>query len=312
MTMKRRQFLNHLGAVSCSLGVAGASQVARGQRSVGPPMIGTNTYPWLTFARREGNELTLHTDELLGKIRTTGIVGYEPIINQPGEVEGLQERLQKHSLSMPSIYVNSVLHDPRQVEDSVGSVIEIAKAVKPLGTKIIVTNPSPIRWGGDEDKDDAQLRLQAKSLDQLGVQLRGMGMQLAYHNHDAELRAGGREFHHMLSATDPQNVKFCLDAHWVFRGCGDSEVAVFDVVRLYHDRIIELHLRQSAGGVWTESFSAQGDIDYVRLFSELDQRGIEPLMVLEQAVEEASTVKLSATAAHRISRDQLAAALWVR
>ena len=34
----------------------------------------------------------------------------------------------------------------------------------------------------------------------------------------------------MLTATAAANVKFCLDAHWVFRGCGDSQVAVSDAV----------------------------------------------------------------------------------
>jgi len=47
-------------------------------------------------------------------------------------------------------------------------------------------------------------------------------------NRDAELRQGGREFHHMLTATNPDDVKLCLDAHWIYRGCGDSQVAVFD------------------------------------------------------------------------------------
>jgi len=32
----------------------------------------------------------------------------------------------------------------------------------------------------------------------------------------------------MLTATNPDDVKLCLDAHWIYRGCGDSQVAVFD------------------------------------------------------------------------------------
>ena len=30
----------------------------------------------------------------------------------------------------------------------------------------------------------------------------------------------------LLTATDPELVRLCLDAHWVFRGCGDSEWTV--------------------------------------------------------------------------------------
>ena len=132
---------------------------------------------------------------------------------------------------------------------------------------------------------------------------------LAYHNHDAELRQGGREFHHMLTATDAANVKFCLDAHWVFRGCGDSEVAVFDALTHYHERIVELHLRQSVGGVWTEAFSMEGDIDYARLFSYLTDKGITPHLVLEQSVEVKSPKRLSAVEAHQQGRASLIRAL---
>ena len=271
--------------------------------------IASNTYPWTTFARRDGKKLSLHTDDLLKQFASTGVHGYEPIINSPSEFEGLAERLRNHGLEMRSLYVNSTLHDEAQAESSIAAVTEIAEAARGLGTRIIVTNPSPIRWGGDEDKDDDQLRFQAKSLDALGARLRELGLQLAYHNHDAELRNGAREFHHMLTATAPENVKLCLDAHWVFRGCGDSEVAVFDALAHYHERIVELHLRQSEGGVWTETFSPRGDIDYTRLIAFLADRDIRPHLVLEQAVEKDTPQKLTAVEAHTTGREQLQAIL---
>jgi inosose dehydratase len=271
--------------------------------------IASNTYPWTTFARRSGEKFSLHSESLLADIASTGVHGYEPIINSPAEFEGLGGRLEQHGLEMRSIYVNSMLHDESKADTSIETVTRIAAAAHALGTRIVVTNPSPIKWGGGEDKSDAQLRFQAKSLDVLGAALRELGLQLAYHNHDAELRNGAREFHHMLTATDPQNVKFCLDAHWVFRGCGDSEVAVFDALEHYHERIVELHLRQSQGGVWTEAFSPKGDIDYVRLVEFLGAKDIRPHLVLEQAVEKDSPKMMSAVEAHRRGREQLAAAL---
>ena len=75
--------------------------------------------------------------------------------------------------------------------------------VQSLGTKIIVTNPSPLGWGSKENKTDQQLLDQAVALDKLGAELRAMGLTLAYHTHDSEFRAGAREFHHMMLATDP-------------------------------------------------------------------------------------------------------------
>jgi inosose dehydratase len=115
-----------------------------------------------------------------------------------------------------------------------------------------------------------------------------------------EMRQGAREFHHMLQATDPQHVTFCLDAHWVYRGAGNSQVALFDVVRMYANRITELHLRQSKNGIWTEVFG-EGDIDYPRLVRELAGRGVRPHVVLEQSVEKGSPDTLTAVDAHRKS-----------
>lgn len=267
--------------------------------------IATNTYPWRTFAKRAKQSYDRHTDNLLRKIKATGITGYEPIIESPQELDGLGARLEQHGLTMRSIYVNSVLHDEAQSQRSIEDVLAICHRLSALGTQMVVTNPSPIRWGGPENKTDPELERQASALNHLGGELRRLGLTLAYHNHDAELREGAREFHHMLTATDPKNVKFCLDAHWIFRGCGNSQVALFDAVSHYQNRIVELHLRQSNQGIWTESFSPDGDINYRRLFQILKAARIHPHFVLEQAVEAGSTNQLTVTEAHRQGRRHL-------
>jgi inosose dehydratase len=263
--------------------------------------LATNSYPWEMFGRRDGAQFKLFTDKSLAAVASTGIEGYEPNIRELADFDGLDARLKTHRLQMQSLYVNSTLHDEAASAASVAQVWEVARRARPLGTRIVVTNPSPIKWGGPENKTDAQLRHQAARLNELGASLRRIGLTLAYHNHDAELRLGGREFHHMLTATDPKNVKFCLDAHWIYRGCGDSQVALFDAVEHYGHRIVELHLRQSQNGVWTEVFTAAGDIDYTRLANRLRQRRIKPHLVLEQAVEAGSPKTLDVRAAHRQS-----------
>ena len=198
---------------------------------------------------------------------------------------------------MRSIYVNTVLHEPEKAKASIEQVCAFARVAKRFGTSIVVTNPSPIRWGAKAGKTDEQLELQAKALDQLGRRLRELGLTLAYHNHDIELLYAAREFHHMMLATDPEHVTLCLDAHWVYRGSGNSQVALFDVVKLYGRRITELHLRQSRGGVWTETF-CDGDIDYARLAAQLHRFGVRPLLVMEQAVEKGTPHTMDAVQAH--------------
>lgn len=293
--MHRRRFIASAAAAACAGQAASAASLH----------IATNTYPWGTFARREGKPFKLHTDEALAVIASAGIQGYEAVFTSADEFDGLGPRLKARGLEMRSLYVNSTLHDEAQAAASIESALAIARRAAELGCKIVVTNPSPIKWGGPENKTDAQLITQAAALDKLGAELQKLGLALAYHNHDVELRNGAREFHHMLTATDPANVKFCLDAHWVFRGCGDSQVALFDSLEHYGSRIIELHLRQSQDGIWTEVFTGKGDIDYHRLAAWLKARSLRPHLSLEQAVEKGSPHTLDAVAAHKRSVDSV-------
>jgi inosose dehydratase len=292
-TIDRRGFL----ATATAATLAGSAAAALG---ADPPLeVSTNTYPWGTFASRDGRTFDQRSDETLAAIASAGFTGYEPAFTSVEELDGLGPRLQAHGLRMPSLYVNSTLHDEARAAASIEQALAIARRAATLGVRTIVTNPSPIRWGGPENKTDAQIRSQAGALDRLGAQLRALGITLAYHNHDIELRLGAREFHHMLTATDPAHVSFCLDAHWVFRGCGDSQVALFDVLERYGDRVVELHLRQSKDGVWAEAFTAEGDIDYARLAEWLRRRKVRPRLTLEQAVEAKSPKTLDAVTAHR-------------
>jgi inosose dehydratase len=104
----------------------------------------------------------------------------------------------------------------------------------------------------------------------------------------------------MMVGTDPDLVSLCLDVHWVYRGAGNSEVAVFDIANLYAERIVELHLRQSQNGIWTEAFGP-GDIDYPRLAKLLEKRGVRPLVTLEQSIERSSPETMNGLEAHRKS-----------
>ena len=256
-------------------------------------------YPWFTFFKREGIDWHADLSYSIKTFASVGFGGFEPTFDSVDDVENLKPLLKKYQLPMHSFYVNSILHDPKQVEASISQVIEIANAAKATGVKILVTNPSPIRWGGDENKTDHQLMIQAKALNELGEKLRKLGLTLAYHNHDAEMRNSAREFHHMMMGTDPENVRLSLDAHWIYRGSGNSQVALFDIVNLYMDRIVELHLRQSKGGIWTEAF-CQGDIDYHHLAEVLLANHKKPHLVLEQAVEEGSPHTMNGVEAHQL------------
>ena len=262
--------------------------------------ISCQQYPWFTFFKREGKDWSKDLTYSIGEYAKVGFDGFEPSFETPAEVKQLQPLLQRHQLSSKSLYVNSVLHEAEQMNQSISEVMAIATEAKKTGVEILVTNPSPIRWGSEEDKTDKQIKTQAGALNELGRQLREIGLTLAYHNHDAEMRNSAREFHHMMMATESKNVSLCLDAHWIYRGSGNSQVALFDIVEQYKQRIVELHLRQSRGGIWTEEFT-EGDIDYSRLVNMLKEHQIKPHIVLEQAIEDGSPNTMNAVKAHQLS-----------
>lgn len=260
--------------------------------------VSCNSYSWLTFYGRAGKEWMSNPDESMRDFASSGLRSYEPGATDVQMIEALGPLLRKYAITMPSVYVGSTLHQPDTASESIDLAVKIALAAKALGTRIIVTNPSPIRWGTPEDKDDAALRTQAANLEKLGSLLKAQGMTLAYHNHDIELRQGAREFHHMMASTDPRYVSLCLDVHWIYRGAGNSQIALMDVVRLYGKRIAELHLRQSVGHVWSEVFG-KGDIDYERLVTALVKLKVRPHLVMEQCVEDKTPDTADVVTAHR-------------
>lgn len=282
--ISRRSFVRNAALAGGALLAPTVMSATRPQKRAGKLHLACNQYPWTTFYGREKRDFNADLDNGLGEVAASGMDGYEPLATSPQEVERLGPLLKKHNLEMRSLYVNSVLHERDKARESITEVLAIARKAKEIGTEIIVTNPSPIRWGGPENKTDEQLKVQAQSLHELARKLQEMGLVLAYHNHDIELRNAAREFHHMMVGTDPEYVTLCLDAHWIYRGAGNSQVALFDVLKLYGPRITELHLRQSKDGVWTEVFG-EGDIDYAAVARQLLELSVRPHIVIEQAAE---------------------------
>ncbi len=298
--ISRRRFVKDLAIAGGAI-VMGTQTVGTTQRKRGRKLhLVCNQYPWTVFYRRENRNFNEDLDKGLSEVAASGMDGYEPLANNPQEIDRLGPLLKKHGLEMRSLYVNSLLHEKDKADESIESVLAIAEKAKGIGTKIIVTNPSPIQWGGPQNKNDAQLKVQAAALEKLGRLLQAMGLTLSYHNHDIELRNAAREFHHMMLGTDPAYVTLCLDAHWIYRGAGNSAVALFDVLKLYGPRITELHLRQSKNNIWTETFS-DGDIDYPALAKYMLNIGIKPHIVLEQAVETGSPKTLTTLEAFKKS-----------
>lgn len=294
----RRYFIKSIAGSAAGIAMMPSFAGADASSRKAALQMSCTSYPWFTFYRREGKEWMADPDACIRDFASSGLKVFEPAVSSLEELQTLGPVLKKYGIGMRSVYIGTTLHDATTAEQNINQAVQMAVAAKEWGAKIIVSNPSPIRWGDPVDKDDAALTVQAASLEKLGAMLAGHKLTLAYHNHDMEMRQGAREFHHMLSSTNPRFVSFCLDVHWIYRGMGNSQVALFDTIRMYAARISELHIRQSNDHIWSEVFGP-GDIDYPKLAAELVRLKVRPNLVLEQCLEEKSPNTTTAVNAHR-------------
>ena len=295
--MNRRNFVGILPSAAFLL--MGSQSQEWGKNKSLP--ISCSEYDWITFYARDGKNWGEDPDACFAEFSAAKIPGLELSLSHPDQLEKLIPYLKKYQIQLPSVYIGSIMHEESEAKKSSKMILAIAEIARSLGTKIIVTNPNPIQWGGEQLKTDQQLYCQSAHLESLGKSLRQLGIRLAYHTHDIELKAGAREFHHVLQNTSPESLSFCMDVHWIYRGSGNSQLAVFDTLKMYGDRIISFHLRQSKYGIWTETFEADGDIDYVQFAKEVKKMGINAHLVIEQCLEEKTVRKLDVVQAHKIN-----------
>lgn len=261
--------------------------------------VACNQFCWTNMYGRKKKDFNANLDAGLAEVRRSGVDGLEPTLGSPAAAEEIIPLLKKHSLAMRSCYAGGTLHEAAKADAAVANIVATAaKAKEMIDLGIVVVNPAPL---GGQGKSDEQLAIQANAMTELGRRLAELKIMLAYHFHAPEWKDGGREFYHVMGQTDPKLVKLCLDTHWVYRGTGNNAEKVYEVLDRYADRTVELHLRQSNGGIWTE-YLTEGDIDYVKAARMLKAKGVKPLLVLEQAVEQGTPDTMDAVESHRRSR----------
>jgi inosose dehydratase len=291
----RRSFLESVGGAALSVPLAVG--VARaGETKL---HVACNQFCWINMYRRAGKDFAADLDAGLAEVKRSGMDGLEAMLGDAKAAERFAPLLNKHGLAMRSCYTSAMVHDPATSDASIDRVVATAQKAKELiDLRIVVVNPTPLKG---QAKSDPQLATQAKAMTRLGERLAESGITLAYHFHAPAWQDDGREFHHLLSETDPKLLKLCLDTHWVYRGSGNNVQKVYEVIERYGTRVAELHLRQSKDGVWTECMS-DGDIDYRMVAEGLLTQGVRPLLVLEQAVEKGTPSTMDAIESHRRSR----------
>ncbi|MHB8902416.1 MAG: sugar phosphate isomerase/epimerase family protein [Thermoguttaceae bacterium] len=291
----RRQFLQAAGA-----GALAAPLLVRPALAADSKLhVACNQFCWINMYQREKKNFNADLDAGLAEVKRSGMDGLEAMLGDPAAADQMIPLLKKHGLEMRSFYTGPALHDAATAKAGIRQVVETAaRAKEQIDVQICVVNPAPVREG---EKTDAQLQTQAEAMTQLGAALLERGIKLAYHFHAPAWEKDGREFHHVMTRSDPKLVHLCFDTHWVYRGSGNNVERVYEVARLYGKRSAELHLRQSKDGIWTETFT-EGDIDHAKVAAILKAQGVKPLLVLEQAVEKGTPATMDAVESHRRSR----------
>ncbi|MFW0974315.1 sugar phosphate isomerase/epimerase family protein [Leclercia pneumoniae] len=145
----------------------------------------------------------------------------------------LASLLKKNDLTVTSAHVQL-----SALENDYAETVSFNKSV---GNKTLI-----VPWIEPKDRPDSSQGWIdfAKRLDALGAKLHRDGLQLAYHNHDFEMKkyAGETALEIILKHSSPDNLKLEMDAAWVSRG-GQDPVRF---LKAYPGRIYAIHAKDNA------------------------------------------------------------------
>lgn len=291
--ISRREFLQSTVATAGLLASTGWSAPGNSP-SAGETLVGSNIYGWGQYAQRENRKLDV--PEVISALRDCGYDYLENFLNsaQPEENAKFADQLKAKGLRPVSLYTGGRFHEAGKASETVARLVTVAKLCKEAGFSVISCNPDPI----GREKTDEELKTQAEALTQFGRELKALGMQLGIHHHMPEMANKAREFHNNFKQTKPDEVGFCYDVHWVWKG----GIPPAEALKQYGDRVVTWHLRQSRDGIWYENLDT-GDIDYAAVAAYAKEHGLPRRFTVELAIENGTKVTRSVVENHRESRE---------
>jgi inosose dehydratase len=249
------------------------------------------------YATRQKKPLGDVLAEVFGMAHAAGFHNIE--INQGFFTSELRERtlalLKANELRMPSVYVGGAMHTRDAAAATTARALEIAGLCKPFGCVAVVNNPDPKPAAAQ--KTDEELTVQASSLNYLGQILKRNGFELRVHHHTPELVDNAREWRHILQHTDPKYVALCLDLDWVHQG----GLKPLDLLKEAGNRVHEIHVRNAKDKLWLEDLE-DGDVDYREIAAFMKQEKLKPLVVVELAYRDNTTITRPLVEDLRLSR----------
>lgn len=277
--------------------LAGAAAMAPGARY--RPRLVSNTYIWVQQIQKTKRDPADVWSEAFPAIRRAGYNGVELIASsiQPPLRDLTFRLLKENNLHLNDIYNGGSIWDAELARKSIDDTLAIAETAHTVGTKVLLfdLNPKPKA----ARKSDAELAVEARSLNELGRRTRSIGMELYLHNHDDPMRDNAREWRAMLHQTDPKLVSFALDMDWAWNGGADP----FELLYATGDRLRMLHLRTQRNKVWTEALQDGGDIDFGKVAAYLRKQNFDGFLVVELAHRPQTVVTRPVEENIRVSRE---------
>jgi len=213
----------------------------------------------------------------------------------PAERSQTLSLVRSCKLQMPSLYVGGAMHERDKADQTISRALEFGRLCRPFGCKAIVNNPDP--KPKDEPKTDAELGVQAESLNRMGLTLARNGFELRIHHHTPQLENNAREWRHILQHTDPEYVHICVDVDWAYQG-GFEPISFLQEVG---NRLREIHVRSARNKLWLEDLE-DSDIDYSKVAEYLRGNSLHPLIVVELAYRPNTVITRSLEEDLRLSR----------
>ena len=208
---------------------------------------------------------------------------YVEVVETPDvSAEQLKRTLQHNGLTAISAHVQLIY-----LEKNYEQVVKYNQVV---GISTIV-----VPWIEPQDRPDSfQAWVQyAKRLDVMGERLRQSGMQLAYHNHNFEMKKyeGITALEIILNHSSSQNLKLEMDAAWVSRGGQDP----LRFINAYPQRIFALHAKDNAPiGVRDDEMNfapvGEGLLDWPSILPAAQKNGVKWLIIEHDKPKDAWSV----------------------
>jgi len=245
------------------------------------PTISLNAYPLGNYMRHYGLQ-----SDLLSKFILVNVCGGDTLemgAGSPEDVDGIARLYEKFRMESKVCVCGANLFEDGW-ESSLQQAVNVAGAFRErLGTSMVNMCLDRKTLPGTNEaqvKNEEELDRQARAYRILIQEIEALGMNTCFHMHDTELLEDWKEIHAMVEV-NPE-MAFCMDAHWIYTGSGNSMEAVTRFLDTFGRQIVHLHVRQSVANQLQDTFTLEGDIDYLGVFRSLAANGYRGNVSLEQ------------------------------